>query len=70
MTTESNAHIKSKAFFTPEELAEFLSVSKATIYRLVGKRKLPFHRIGGMLRFKRQEIENYLENERIDPVKY
>lgn len=70
MTIESNADIKSKAFFTPDELAEFLSVSKATVYRLVGRRELPFHRIGGMLRFKKQDIESYLEDGRIDPVKF
>ena len=70
MTNGFNAHKRSKAFFTPDELAEFLSVSKATVYRLVGRRKLPFHRIGGMLRFKEQDIEKYLEDERIEPVKY
>ncbi len=70
MTTESNEHNQPKAFLSPEELAEFLSVSKATVYRLAGRRKLPFHRIGGMLRFKRQEVEKYLEDERFDPVKF
>lgn len=64
-----NANNRIKAFFTPDELAEFLAISKATVYRLVGKRQLPFHKIGGVLRFKKQDIEEYLENGRIEPIK-
>ena len=64
-----DADNKTKAFLTPEELAEFLSVSKATVYRLVGKRQLPFHKIGGVLRFKRDDIERYLDEGRIEPIK-
>ncbi len=70
MTTGHNANVREKGFFTPEELAEFLSVSKATIYRLAGRRELPFHRFGGVLRFSRADIQKYLENERIGPVKF
>ena len=57
-----------KAFFTPEELAEFLAISRATVYRLVGKRQLPFHKIGGVLRFKKADIEEYLETGRVEPI--
>ena len=67
MEIGSNAGNK-KAFFTPEELAVFLAISKATVYRLVGKRQLPFHKIGGVLRFKRDDIEKYLESGRVEPI--
>jgi len=70
MTNGSNATIGLKAFYTPDELAEFLAISKPTVYRLVGKRQLPFHKIGGVLRFKREDIEKYLEDGRIEPVKF
>ena len=63
---ENAANIK--AFFTPEELAEFLAISRATVYRLVGKRQLPFHKIGGVLRFKKADIEAYLETGRVEPI--
>ena len=68
MEIGSNADNKIKAFFTPEELAEFLAISKATVYRLVGKRQLPFHKIGGVLRFKKADIEEYLETGRVEPI--
>jgi excisionase family DNA binding protein len=68
MTIESSADKKIKAFFTPDELAEFLAISKATVYRLVGKRQLPFHKIGNVLRFKKEDIEKYLEGGRTEPI--
>jgi len=69
MTIGSDANNRNRAFFTPDEIANFLSVSKTTIYRLANKRKLPFHKIGGVLRFRREEIEKYLEAGRIEPIK-
>lgn len=69
MEIGSNANNRIKAFFTPDELAEFLAISKATVYRLVGKRQLPFHKIGGVLRFKKADIERYLEDGRTEPIK-
>jgi excisionase family DNA binding protein len=68
MTIESNADKKIKAFFTPDELAELLAISKPTVYRLVGKRQLPFHKIGGVLRFKKADIDKYLETGRVEPI--
>ncbi|MFZ0931742.1 MAG: helix-turn-helix domain-containing protein [Syntrophobacteraceae bacterium] len=58
-----------KAYFTPDELAEYLAISKATVYRLVNKRQLPFNKVGGMLRFRKDDIERYLEAGRIEPIK-
>ena len=69
MTIGSNAENKIKAYFTPDELAEYLAISKATVYRLVNKRQLPFRKIGGVLRFRIDEIEKYLETERTEPIK-
>ena len=69
MEIGSNANNRIKAFFTPEELADFLAISKATVYRLVGKRQLPFHKIGGVLRFRKEDIERYLDTGRVEPIK-
>jgi excisionase family DNA binding protein len=68
MKVGSNADNRIKGFFTPGELAEFMAISKPTIYRLVGRRQIPFHKIGGVLRFKKYDIARYLENNRIDPI--
>jgi excisionase family DNA binding protein len=69
MKVGSNADNRIRACFTPDEMADFLAISKATVYRLVGKRQLPFIKIGGVLRFKKADIEKYLESGRVDPIK-
>ena len=52
-------------FLTPDELADFLKVSKTTVYRLIEKRSVPFYKIGGSLRFKQSEVMEYLEKSRV-----
>lgn len=69
MNIGSNAENKIRAYFTPDELAEYLAISKATVYRLVNKRQLPFRKIGGLLRFKIDEVERCLETERVEPIR-
>jgi len=53
---------------TPRELSRLFKVSIASIYRLVDKRSLPFYKVGGNLRFSKTDIEEYLNNVRIEPV--
>jgi excisionase family DNA binding protein len=53
---------------TPDELANFLKISKSSIYRLVEERKLPFHKVGGSLRFKKEVIDKYLDEVCFEPI--
>ncbi len=46
---------------TVKELAHELRVSRKTIYNLVYRRKIPFIKVGGALRFRRDEIEEWLK---------
>ncbi len=55
-------------FLSPDQLAKLLKLSKATVYRLIEKRALPFYKIGGSLRFKQNEIMEYVEKCRIKPA--
>ncbi|QQS60486.1 helix-turn-helix domain-containing protein [Candidatus Falkowbacteria bacterium] len=49
-------------------MATLFSISRKTVYRLVDRRLVPFHKIGGVLRFRKKDIEEYLNSTRIDPV--
>lgn len=51
---------------TPDKLAEYLGVSKTTVYRLIEKRAMPFYKIGGALRFKQEEVIEYVKNSRVE----
>lgn len=63
--TENLIH---KSFLTPDDMATLFSISRKTVYRLVDRRLVPFHKIGGVLRFRKEDIEEYLNSTRIDPV--
>jgi len=53
---------------TPPEAAEFLRISKATLYRLLAVGRLPFvrlsgHGLRGALRFRREALIKWMERE-------
>lgn len=51
-----------KEFLNANEAAEFLGLSKSTIYSWVASKRLPFHRLGRALRFRKAELESWLDN--------
>ena len=53
-------------FLTPDNLAEYLGISKTTVYRLVEKRDMPFYKFRGSLRFKLEEVMEYVKNSRVE----
>jgi excisionase family DNA binding protein len=50
---------------TVREVAEYLRVHQATIYRLLPEQKLPAFRVGADWRFKREVIERWMIQEQI-----
>lgn len=48
-----------------QELADLLRVSRTSVYRLVENRAIPFHRLPRGLRFKRNDIDDYLQRCRV-----
>ena len=59
-----------KEFYTVKELAELLAVNPMTVYRMVDRGELPVHIIGGRTkRFRREDIEKYLQSVKQNPKK-
>ena len=50
---------------TVRELGVMFKISPASVYRLVEKRGIPFYRLPNKLRFKKSEVERYLEEHRV-----
>jgi excisionase family DNA binding protein len=46
---------------TVKEVAEYLKIKEKTAYRLVAEGKIPGFKVGGSWRFRREEIENWIE---------
>lgn len=56
---------QARDFLSPAQLADLLGVSAATIYRLrYARRGPPAYRIGGQVRFRREDVEAWLAERR------
>jgi excisionase family DNA binding protein len=49
-------------FMTLSEVADYLRVTRKTVYRLLGKRKIPATLVGSRWRFERSAIEDWLRS--------
>lgn len=49
---------------TVEELADYLNLSAGTIYGWVARKEVPFVRAGRALRFRRDEVDQWIEQGR------
>lgn len=50
--------------FTDKEASEMLRISKVTLWRIRKKGKIEFRRIGEKVFYTKQDIDNYLENQK------
>ncbi len=64
MSTKPN----SNKLLSVNDLIEYFNISKATAYRLINSRKITFYKIGGCIRFDKQDILDYLEKNKINPI--
>lgn len=49
---------------TIQEIAEYLKLNEKTAYRLASEGKLPGFKVGGSWRFKRVDIEQWIEEKK------
>lgn len=54
----------SDEILTIQELAEYLKLNEKTAYRLAGEGKLPGFKVGGSWRFKREDIAQWIEQQK------
>lgn len=49
---------------TLKEVAEYLRLAEKTAYRLAAEGKLPGFKVGGSWRFKKEDIESWIERNK------
>lgn len=49
---------------TLQEVAEYLKLAEKTAYRLAAEGKLPGFKVGGAWRFKREDLEAWIEKQK------
>lgn len=59
-----------KRFLNIREVAQKFNVSVSSVTRLMDKRKIPFFRIGGTIRFLEEDVNQFLEDNYWDWVKH
>ena len=47
-------------WFSVEDIAEHLGVSKETVYRWLEKGKIPSHRVGKLWKFRASEVDEWV----------
>ena len=57
-----------QAFLTTEEVLAYLRITPRTVYRLIRSGELPALRIGRQWRFRRTDLDAWLERQRTLPA--
>ena len=55
------------AALTVRQVADLLSVDAKTVYRLAQQGNLPGFKVAGSWRFMRQDIETWIESQKVAP---
>jgi len=53
---------------TLKEVAQYLKLAEKTAYRLAGEGKLPGFKVGGSWRFKSEDIEKWIEENKMNTL--
>ena len=52
------------SWMTLEDVAQYLNVSRDSIYRLAQKGEIPASKVGNLWRFKKDEVDEWMKNNR------
>ena len=61
--------ITEKRFVGPNELAKYLDISVNTVYSWVYLRRIPFVKMGRLVKFDLKDIDKWLQHYRQEPHK-
>jgi excisionase family DNA binding protein len=53
---------------TLSEVAKLLKISARGVRRLQQRRKIPFVKVGGVVRFVKNDVRTYLLHNRVEPI--
>jgi len=57
-----------KDFLDINELSECLSIKRSTLYAKVESEEIPFYKIGRLIRFKKEDVERWMESNRREGI--
>ncbi len=45
-----------------DEIADYLGVKRDTVYKWIGRKEMPAHKVGSLWKFKREEIDDWVRS--------
>ncbi len=51
-----------------DELSDYVKIKKSSLYSKVARREIPHYKIGHLLRFKRSEIDLWVEESKVETL--
>jgi excisionase family DNA binding protein len=57
-----------KPYISFKETCDYLSIKSPTLYKYTSKNLIPFYKPCGNLLFKIEELNNFIESQRITPI--
>jgi excisionase family DNA binding protein len=68
MCPNQDEEVTNDPVMTAKEVAQYLRLTEATIYRLAKEGDIPGAKVGRVWRFKRSLIEKWLQDESLQPT--
>ncbi|MBM3244211.1 MAG: helix-turn-helix domain-containing protein [Candidatus Omnitrophica bacterium] len=63
----NKTYIENKQYLSVKELSQYMGISIHTIYLWIQLKKIPYYKIGKIVRFNLREIDAWLEHQHINP---
>jgi excisionase family DNA binding protein len=57
-----------KDFLTVDELSQYLNIKKSTLYTMVETGAIIHYRVGKLIRFKKEDVDDWMEGNRREGV--
>jgi excisionase family DNA binding protein len=68
MKKEELEILKMKKYITPNEVFLLYGFSRDNQARLRMERKIPYHKMGRYVRYNRDELDNWIKNNKVEMV--
>jgi len=57
-----------KEFLTIDEVSEYLGIKKSSLYSMVERKEIPYYKVGRLVRFKKSDIDPWMEKFKSEPL--
>ena len=56
-------------WYSVDEIAAYLGIKRATVYRWITEKRMPAHRMGRLWKFRREEVDEWVRSGGADEAR-